>query len=130
MTLLEAKHKKALFLRTVLQTLGLKGCRVLEGRAEQMAGDSEEKFSIVVARAVTTLEKLWRWSQPLLQPDGVLLAMKGGDIEEERQALIKLAPEIQIRVLKYPAGWAADPSRCVVASARTTKALESQIVRH
>lgn len=130
MTLLEAKHKKALFLKTAIERLGLEGCRALEGRVEQMAADSEEKFSIVVARAVATLEKLWRWSQPLLQSDGVLLAMKGGDVEKESQVLMKLAPVIQCQVLRYPEGWPAGAPRCVVAIARTAKALKAQIVRH
>ncbi|MDZ7343074.1 MAG: 16S rRNA (guanine(527)-N(7))-methyltransferase RsmG [candidate division KSB1 bacterium] len=125
MTLLEAKHKKALFLKAAIRTLQLERCRVIEGRAERVALNSDEKFSVVVARAVAALEKMWRWSQPLLQPDGVLLAMKGGDVEKEKQALLESTPEIQCRVLKYPVGWPIDPSRCVVAVTRTPKAWES-----
>ncbi len=32
---------------------------------------------------MASIEKLWKWSQPFLKPDGKMLAMKGGDLTKE-----------------------------------------------
>jgi len=63
---------------------------------------------------VADLKTLWEWSRPLLVSGGVLLAMKGGELDNEVQALKKIDSRIEYRVLKYPEMWEIDPSRCLV----------------
>jgi 16S rRNA (guanine527-N7)-methyltransferase len=114
MTLLESRQKKALFLNTVVRELKLDDCRVVNARAEELARSSGEQFSIVIARAVAELKTLWEWSKPLLGAGGVLLAMKGGELDDELQALMKLDSRVEYRVLQYPEGWEVEASRCLV----------------
>jgi hypothetical protein len=49
--------------------------------------------------------------------------MKGGDIDEELQALKKFDPEACYRVLRYPVEWKVDPSRCFVVVADNLQSL-------
>jgi len=114
MTLLESRQKKTLFLNAVVRELQLENCRVVNARAEELTKTSDEKFSIVIARAVADLKTLWKWSKPMLDDNGVLLAMKGGELNDELQALMKFDPRIEYRVLHYPAKWEVDESRCLV----------------
>jgi 16S rRNA (guanine527-N7)-methyltransferase len=60
MTLLESRQKKALFLTTIIRELHLPNCRVVNARAEELAQNSGERFSIVIARAVADLKTLWQ----------------------------------------------------------------------
>ncbi len=114
MTLLESRQKKTLFLNTIVRELQLPNCRVVNARAEELAKTSGEKFSLVIARAVADLKTLWEWGRPLLVSGGVLLAMKGGELDNEVHALKKFDSRIEHRVLKYPEMWEIDPSRCLV----------------
>jgi 16S rRNA (guanine527-N7)-methyltransferase len=43
-------------------------------------------FDVVTARALAPLTRLLPWSMPLVDPGGVLLAMKGRALEEEIEA--------------------------------------------
>jgi 16S rRNA (guanine527-N7)-methyltransferase len=114
MTLLESRQKKALFLNTVVRELKLENCRIVNARAEELAQVGEEKFSIVIARAVADLKTLWEWSRPLLVSGGILLAMKGGELDDELQMLKKFDPRGFYRFLKYSAEWQVDASRRAV----------------
>jgi len=114
-TLLESRQKKTLFLNTVVQELQLPSCRVVNARAEELAKTSGEKFSIVIARAVADLKTLWEWSRSLLVSGGVLLAMKGGELNKELQILKKFDSQVEYRVFQYPEYWEGDISRLLVA---------------
>jgi len=111
MTLLESRQKKALFLSTAVRELRLENCRVVNARAEEISG---QKFSIVIARAVADLKTLWEWSRPLLISGGVLLAMKGGELDDELQAVKKFDSRTEYRILCYPEEWEVEASRRVV----------------
>jgi 16S rRNA (guanine527-N7)-methyltransferase len=122
MTLLESRQRRSLFLNSIIRDLKLENCFALCERAEQLAKASEprendKQFAIVIARAVADLRKLWRWSHPLLAPGGVLLAMKGGDLEEELQALKKFDPKASYQIRQYSPEWKVDPTRCLVVVA-------------
>ena len=54
-------------------------------RLGEEQGDAEE-----TARAVASLDKLIRWSFPLLTPGGRLLALKGGSAQEELDGVAPL----------------------------------------
>jgi 16S rRNA (guanine527-N7)-methyltransferase len=122
MTLLESRQKKALFLNTVVRELKLENCHVVNARAEKFSG---EKFSIVIARAVADLKTLWEWSRPLLIDGGALLAMKGGELDNELHALMKFDSCVKYQVESYLEGWDSEASRCLVVVTETPKSISS-----
>jgi 16S rRNA (guanine527-N7)-methyltransferase len=99
--LVESMRRRTDFLGEVVADLGLADrVRVVRGRAEEPAvvrtvGASD----FVTARAVAPLEKLVRWTVPLLRHGGSLLAMKGDSAESElaesRQFLSRMRIEIK-----------------------------------
>ena len=83
--LLEPARMKTLFLQETITALDLQNTFAIRSRAETLVGDSSfsGKFLIVTARAVARLPQLWNWIEPLLAPQGVLIAMKGpGSLSE------------------------------------------------
>ena len=85
LTLLEATAKKTAFLRHVVDKLGLEGVKVVTGRAEEEAHESEmrEQFGAVVSRAVARLDVLAELCLPFCAVGGVMVAQKGPEVEEE-----------------------------------------------
>lgn len=91
-TLLDSIGKKARFLQEVVDVVQIENACVLCERAENLRPtDNNERYDVVTARAVARLDKLWRWSKPLLRPGGKLLAQKGGDVQPEIAELTKKA---------------------------------------
>jgi 16S rRNA (guanine527-N7)-methyltransferase len=90
--LIESTKKKAAFLHSAVQALGLGNVTVSDARAED-AGQSapfRESFDVVTARAVATLDWLAEWCLPLARPKtGKVLAMKGARAAEELPAAAK-----------------------------------------
>ena len=72
--LVEPLERRAEFLLEATELLGLVGVRVARTRAEDFDGPAAD---VVTARAVAPLDRLARWSLPLVRPGGSLLAMKG-----------------------------------------------------
>jgi len=89
--LLEPLLRRYTFLVDVVGELGLADrVSVVRGRAE----DLDDRFDVVVARAVAPLDRLVGWTKDLFGPDGCLLALKGGsahdEVEQARPKLKKL----------------------------------------
>ncbi|MGW4098502.1 16S rRNA (guanine(527)-N(7))-methyltransferase RsmG [Mycobacterium sp. NPDC004974] len=119
-TLIEPLLRRSEFLREVVDELGLDAA-VVRGRAE----DSEvRKFvgelDVVTSRAVASLDKLTRWSMPLLRVDGRMLALKGeraeAEIEEHRRVMASLGA-VDARVVKCGVNY-LNPPVTVVAVRR------------
>ena len=90
-TLVEPLSRRTTFLVEAVAALELTNVEVLRARAEELHGLRE--FSVVTSRAVAPLERLLRWSMPLVRPGGVLVAMKGATVHDEIKAAEKtLAP--------------------------------------
>ncbi len=111
-TLLEATGKKAKFLERCAKELPLPGVRVLNMRAEDAGQERalREKFDAATCRAVGPMRELLEYTLPLVAIGGLLLAMKGKNVEAELNdagdALSILgAGELQI-VDAYPEGFA------------------------
>lgn len=87
--LLEPIRKKAAFLSTVLAAVGL-GATVEAApvRVEALAADTGHRgqWPAVIARAVGELGELVELAFPVLEPGGILVAWKRGDIELELAA--------------------------------------------
>lgn len=78
-TLLEARVKKTEFLQTAIHKLELDNCNVINGRAEEVAHNTEyrEKFDIAVSRAVSDMPVLCEYSLPFIRIVGTLIAYRG-----------------------------------------------------
>lgn len=80
--LVEPLERRITFLREVVSALELSNCRVVRGRADEVIADCGNA-DIVTSRAVAPLERLARWSVPLLRLGGELLALKGSRASDE-----------------------------------------------
>ncbi|WP_151523756.1 16S rRNA (guanine(527)-N(7))-methyltransferase RsmG [Serinicoccus kebangsaanensis] len=81
--LVEPLLRRTTWLDHAVAELGLSQVRVVRARAEEVRG--ELSAPVVTARAVASLDKLVRWSFPLLAEGGRLLALKGEAAAEELQ---------------------------------------------
>ncbi|WP_028045870.1 16S rRNA (guanine(527)-N(7))-methyltransferase RsmG [Cellulomonas sp. URHE0023] len=82
--LLEPMERRTDWLSEVASSLNLDNVVVRRGRAQDVHGDLFA--DAVTVRAVAALEKLYRWSMPLLGRGGTLVALKGSKAEEEIDA--------------------------------------------
>jgi 16S rRNA (guanine527-N7)-methyltransferase len=80
-TLVDPLLRRTTFLDEAVTTLGLGNVEVVRGRAESLHGS--RSFDVVTARAVAPLDRLCRWSLPLVRSGGALLAMKGSSVRAE-----------------------------------------------
>lgn len=82
-TLIEPLLRRSDFLRETIEELGI-DCLVVRGRAEDRSVREEVGAAdVVVSRAVASLDKLAKWSAPLLRPGGRMLAIKGERADDE-----------------------------------------------
>ncbi|MFC9786750.1 16S rRNA (guanine(527)-N(7))-methyltransferase RsmG [Rhodococcus sp. NPDC127528] len=82
-TLVEPLLRRSVYLAEFIEAAGL-DVRVVRGRAEQPGVLKEAGGAdVVTSRAVAPLEKLARWSIPLVHEHGRMLAMKGSSAAEE-----------------------------------------------
>lgn len=83
-TLVEATQKKAAFLKSAVEAMGLANVDVRAERAEDVGhSDQREACDVAVARAVGALDFLAEWCLPLVRRGGRFLAMKGPRVTEE-----------------------------------------------
>jgi len=93
--------------------------QVIRGRAEEPGVRAElSGADVVVSRAVASLEKLVRWSFPLLRIGGRMLAMKGERAEEEvaegRRVMASLGAT-DVRVVRCGVSYSSPPATVVIA---------------
>jgi 16S rRNA (guanine527-N7)-methyltransferase len=79
--LVEPMQRRTDWLGVAVETIGLTNVTVHRGRAEEFHGTLRAPF--VTARAVAPLDRLARWTFPLLEPGGRLVAMKGSSVRDE-----------------------------------------------
>jgi len=78
--LVDATGKKIRACQDMIKQLGLKNAVAIQTRVEELKG---VVFDIVLSRQVAPLEKLCAWSANLLKPKGILICLKGGNLENE-----------------------------------------------
>ncbi|MEE3851907.1 16S rRNA (guanine(527)-N(7))-methyltransferase RsmG [Gordonia sp. LSe1-13] len=82
-TLVEPLLRRSDFLQRIVDELEL-DVRVIRGRAEEKSIRGEVGGAdVVTSRAVAPLERLTKWSAPLIADGGRLIAIKGSSAEEE-----------------------------------------------
>jgi len=122
--LIEPVGKKTRFLATVIAATGFDASIEASAvRAEALAADTRHRarWPAVTARAVGSLADLVELAFPLLEPGGVLVAWKRGDIDEELAVAASAATTLgggtfEIRPVSVTG---LDDHRLVVATARS-----------
>lgn len=103
-TLVETMDRRCVWLNYVKNLFEISNVEVVRSRAEDLAGTRE--FDVVTARAVAALDKLLRWTWPLVRSSGSLLALKGSraaeEIESSRQVLRKIGAVARVHEVASP----------------------------
>ena len=86
--LVEPMLRRTTWLGDTIEALGLDNCTVHRGRAEEFHGVLSVPWA--TARAVARIDKLARWTFPLLSEGGTLVALKGSSAQEELDAAAPL----------------------------------------
>jgi 16S rRNA (guanine527-N7)-methyltransferase len=122
MTLVEPLLRRSEFLREVAEELEI-DLTIVRGRAEDVAvREQVGEMDAVVSRAVASLDKLTKWSLPLLRAKGQMLAMKGERAEDEmreHRRVMESLGAIDVRVRICGADYLDPPATVVVARRRT-----------
>ena len=84
-TLLESVGKKAAFLRQTVEQLGLADVEVVAERAEVAARSDEHRdsYAWATARALGRLPVVIELCAPFLEPGGLLVAQRSGDLDAD-----------------------------------------------
>lgn len=86
--LVEPMERRVTWLHDVVEHTGLTNVEIRRARAQELDGVLEA--DVVTARAVAALDKLFRWTVPLLRDGGTVLALKGARAAEELAAAAKV----------------------------------------
>ena len=82
--LVESNGKKVSFLKYAIHSLRLKGITAFNKRIEALTeGLKEWGCNMVTSRAMTSLEKIIRLSDPFLEPGGIITGFLGKEGEKE-----------------------------------------------
>ena len=84
-TLLDSLNKRINFLNYVIEDVDLEKIKTIHGRAEEYAREKayREEFDIATSRAVANMSTLSEYLIPYVKINGMVIAMKGPDIDEE-----------------------------------------------
>lgn len=93
-TLIEARRKRANFLKESIRKLKLRNVKAYEGRAEDLSQkkDLQAAFDIVMTRATWNIPLFLSLASPFLCPHGAALAMKGPKLATE---LLEISDKIK-----------------------------------
>jgi 16S rRNA (guanine527-N7)-methyltransferase len=122
-TLLEPMARRVEFLDECRAALGLRNVAVRRGRAEEVRG--QVRAEVVTARAVAPLDRLAGLAIPLVQPGGMVLALKGQRAAAEADAagpVLRRLGVSDVAVLRAGVGKIAPPATVVrlIAGAQPT----------
>jgi 16S rRNA (guanine527-N7)-methyltransferase len=98
MLLVDSNGKKVRFLREAIRALKLEGVRAVQSRVEDVQG----QFDCVTARAFASFADMLGWGGHLLAPDGIWLAMKGKQSEDELSGVPAAFAVRETHVLAVP----------------------------
>ena len=86
MVSVDAVEKKIHFQRHIIRLLDLKKIEAVHTRIEELHKTELNSFTVITARAFTRLDRFVALAAPLLAEGGVLIAMKGEEVECEVSA--------------------------------------------
>lgn len=99
-TSIESRGKKAQFQTFAANKLNLKNFTIENVRIEDF--DPKDKFSMVVARAFSSIDNLIKGSKQAIAANGRWLAMKGQVPEDELKAVKKMGYKFDTYALRVP----------------------------
>ncbi len=117
--LIDSIQKKVRAVQSIVEKLGLPNVRVIAGRAEELQIEKGSGYQIIIARAVAPLIDLLKWTTKLFDrrdrrtcamevagkkeefQTPLLVAMKGGALEEEIQRARLRYPEVRPVVVQF-----------------------------
>lgn len=111
-TLLEPLQRRSTFLEETVADLGLEErVRVVRARAEE----HRETYDVATSRAVAAVAKLVGWTAHLV-PDGVIVALKGENVQAEIDAAMKVLRKARLvaSVSQVRADPETEPTRALV----------------
>ena len=102
LVLVDSIMKKVSVVCDIISSLELNGITAICSRAEEMAKNNMFKhtFDYIVARSVSDLKDLVKWTHGLLKKDGKLITIKGRDIDDELKMLNKFKFINNIEIFK------------------------------
>ncbi len=105
-TLVDSNSKKTRFVQQAVLELRLKNVEVVHSRVELFR--PEQAFSTVITRAFASMADILKLTEHLLADDGLLLAMKG---QQPDQELAELSSDYSVVPIKVPG---IDAERCLI----------------
>ena len=98
LTLVDSRQKKVAVVQKIVDDLRLSNVQVICRRGELLGKQAEwnQRFSVITARAVAPLIDLVRWTSDLRKPESALHILKGGEIQDEMNALSLMFTGIKI----------------------------------
>ena len=82
-TLLDSLQKRVNFLSEVVSQLELDKIKAVHSRAEDYAKENRESYDVAISRAVANMSTLVEYLLPYVKQDGIVICMKGPNIEDE-----------------------------------------------
>jgi 16S rRNA (guanine527-N7)-methyltransferase len=97
-SLMDSSRKKTSFLKNVVQKLNLERTFVINARAERLIAEENNTgaFDIVISRASFKLSQFIQTGSPFLSEKGILIAMKGKQINDEIKEAEKVAQKLKL----------------------------------
>lgn len=96
--LLDSVEKKVKAVRTILSDLNLgSSISAQVGRAEERALKFPSSFSVIVARAVSSLPSLCELASPLLHNDGQLICYKSNEYRDELEQAKAISKKVAMK---------------------------------
>ncbi len=81
--LIEPIGKRCIFLKSLIERLGLEDIEIINARGEDYSLEHREEYDHVTARAVSNLNALIEVCGAMVKKDGYFICMRGKDGEEE-----------------------------------------------
>ncbi len=113
-TLIDASRKKVSFLKHLIRILGLENIEAFHVRAEEFSQQAlfAGPFNAIISRALSSTPEFVLMALPLLDKNGIIIAMKGKRSEADIEAVRSLIPkktgigdenqaEIELRLKTY-----------------------------
>lgn len=126
LTLVEATGKKCVYLKQVKELLGFENFEVINSRCEELVNQGfREKFDVVTARAVASLNVLLELCVPFLKVGAKCVFYKNyslSEIDESQNALTKLGCKI-VSVNEYTL-YSESEKRCILIIQKISKTPE------
>lgn len=88
-TLVDASRKKINFIKHIIRVLKLKETKAMQARIEQLSLQKalRQHFDVIVCRAFSSLRDFIAQALPLLAPQGIMVALKGRQVDQEIDGL-------------------------------------------